>query len=495
MKNIFLSSIVMVFLLTSCNSAQTPLQIESAFPSLTFQQPVDIQNAGDGSNRLFVLEQQGIISVFQNSPGTSVKNLFLDISDKVLSGGELGLLGLAFHPDYKNNGYFFVDYTANNPRRTIISRFKVNLNDKNKADRNSELILLEISQPYSNHKGGQISFGPDGYLYISLGDGGSAGDPQNNSQNLSSFLGKILRIDVNNKNGSLNYSIPTDNPFYGNTSGYKNEIFAYGLRNVWRFSFDLTTHKLWAADVGQNAWEEIDLIEKGGNYGWRCFEGNHIYNSSGCNNTSTINPLWEYGHNSEGGYSITGGFVYRGLNVAELFGKYVYADYVSGKIWALELQGSNPKNNLLFSTSNPISTFGVDENKELYFANYATGKIYKFKGTSVTKVGKTEMPLNFELKQNFPNPFNPSTVISYWLSAFGHVTLQVYDILGNEIITLVNGNQQPGLHNLTFTVGNYSDKIQNYFVPSGIYFYRIQVNSLFNSEYSFSETKKMVLLK
>ncbi len=481
MKNLSLLSGSVIFLVLSCNVAQSQLQIESAFPNLTFQQPVDIQNAGDGSNRIFIVEQRGIISVFQNSQSISSKKTFLDISDKVLSGGELGLLGLAFHPDYKNNGYFFVDYTTDNPRRTVISRFKVNAADPDKADRNSEVILLEVNQPYSNHNGGQTSFGPDGYLYISLGDGGSGGDPQNNSQNLSSLLGKILRIDINKKEGVLNYAIPPDNPFKGNSSLYREEIFAFGLRNVWRFSFDFNSKKLWAADVGQNAWEEIDLIEKGGNYGWRCYEGNHSYNTNGCSGVNYIKPIWEYGHNSDGGFSITGGFVYRGRNASELLGKYIYADYVSGKIWSLELNGSVVNNTLIFASAGSISTFGEDENRELYFANYSNGKIYKFKGIPVTKVGKVDLPSEFELKQNFPNPFNPSTVISYQSSVTSKVSLKIYDLLGREVETLVNQVQLPGSYNSQFS-------IQNSQLPSGVYFYTLMISG-------FTQTKKMVFLK
>lgn len=364
----------------SYKTIQAQLEIQPAFPNLSFQQPVDIQNAGDGSNRLFVLEQRGVILVFQNNQNTSTKKVFLDLSDKVKNGGELGLLGLAFHPDYKNNGYFFVNYTTDKPLRSVVSRFKVSADDPDKADRNSELILFKVNQPYSNHNGGQTSFGPDGYLYISFGDGGSAGDPQNNAQNNTTLLGKILRIDVDKKEGSRNYAIPSDNPFKGNRSGFREEIYAFGLRNVWRFSFDFPTKQLWAADVGQNLWEEINLIVKGGNYGWRCYEGLHTYNTSGCDATNYIKPIWEYGHNSDGGYSITGGFVYRGRNASELSGKYIYADYVSGNIWALELQGSNVKNSLLFKEAHSVSTFGIDENKELYFANYSSGRIYKFKG-------------------------------------------------------------------------------------------------------------------
>lgn len=485
MKNLSLLSVSVIFLFLSCNAAQSQLQIESAFPNLTFQQPVDLQNAGDGSNRIFIVEQRGVISVFQNSQNISSKKTFLDISDKVLSGGELGLLGLAFHPDYKNNGYFFVDYTTDNPRRTVISRFKVNAADPDKADRNSEVILLEVNQPYSNHNGGQTSFGPDGYLYISLGDGGSGGDPQNNAQNLSSLLGKILRIDINKKEGVLNYAIPPDNPYKGNYSLYREEIFAFGLRNVWRFSFDFESKKLWAADVGQNAWEEIDLIEKGSNYGWRCYEGNHPYNTNGCSGVNYIKPIWEYGHNSDGGFSVTGGFVYKGKNASELIGKYIYADYVSGKIWSLELNGSVVKNTLIFASAGSISTFGEDENRELYFANHSNGKIYKFKGIPVTKVGKVDPPSEFELKQNFPNPFNPETVISYQLSVASNVNLKIHDIQGRVIATLVNEEQLAGSYNVSFN----SKQTTNYTsLSAGIYFYTLMISG-------FTQTKKMVFLK
>lgn len=377
---IFFSLLVVAILLNGCANSNAQLKIEQAFPNLTFQQPVDIQNSGDGTNRLFVLEQRGIIWVFENQSNVSTKKVFLDLTEKVASGGEMGLLGLAFHPNYKSNGFFFLDYTMNNPRRTVISRFKVSA-DINVGDKTSEIVLMQIEQPYSNHNGGQISFGPDGFLYISLGDGGSGGDPRNNAQNLASLLGKILRIDVDRNDSGKNYTIPNDNPFKGNTLGHKEEIYAYGLRNVWRFSFDLITKNLWAADVGQNAWEEINLIKKGGNYGWRCYEGNHPYNTSGCNSTNYIKPIWEYGHNSEGGYSITGGFVYRGKNASEFTGKYIYGDFVSGSIWALEYSNNNVKNSLLFKGANVVSTFGVDEKQEIYFANYSNGKIYKFIGT------------------------------------------------------------------------------------------------------------------
>jgi glucose/arabinose dehydrogenase len=378
---------VCIFLLFSVASTDTNADVllQSAFPNLSFSSPVDLQNAGDSTNRIFVVTQSGVIYVFDNTPSIAQNQVkvFLDIQDHVTNGGELGLLGLAFHPNYENNGYFYVNYTAPGPLRSIIARYQVSAGDPNTADKNSELILLQIDQPFSNHNGGQLAFGPDGYLYVSLGDGGSGGDPQNNGQSLSTILGKILRIDVNMSSGGRNYSIPPDNPFFGNTAGFREEIYAYGLRNPWRFSFDFSTGRLWAGDVGQDLWEEIDLIEKGKNYGWRIMEGNHCFNpSTNCNTTGLTLPVWEYGHNSEGGNSVTGGHVYRGMNVPELAGKYVYGDFISGRVWTLSYDGINPAvNTLLLNSGLAIASFGVDRQKELYICAF-DGKIYKFVSTN-----------------------------------------------------------------------------------------------------------------
>ncbi|MBS4036145.1 MAG: PQQ-dependent sugar dehydrogenase [Ignavibacterium sp.] len=375
-----LTVLTLLVFLISCNSQERTYDIifEEAFPNLSFEQPVDIQSPNDGTNRLFVLSQPGIIYVFNNDHSTKEKEVFLDIRGKVLFGGEQGLLGLAFHPNYRDNGYFYLDYTTSNARRTVISRFRVSANDPSKADPQSEEILLEVEQPYANHNGGQISFGPDGYLYISLGDGGSGGDPLNAGQDLTMLLGSLLRIDVDNTADGRNYAIPNDNPFRDNNEGFKEEIYAYGLRNVWRFSFD-EQNRLWAADVGQNQWEEINLIEKGKNYGWRIMEGNHCFNPpANCDTTGLVFPIWEYGHDDTGGYSITGGFVYNGRSAPGLKGKYIYADYVVGKIWTLEYKNGIVTNSLLTKTNYLISTFGADENDELYFADHNSGKLYRF---------------------------------------------------------------------------------------------------------------------
>ena len=352
-------------------------QAVNAFPNLTFPRPVDLQHAGDNTNRIFIVEQAGVISVFPNDAAAPSKKTFLDIQARVNdSGNEEGLLGLAFHPNYESNGYFYVNYTASNPRRTVISRFSVTAN-ADVADPASEHIILQFDQPYSNHNGGQISFGPDGYLYIASGDGGSGGDPQGNGQSLTTLLGKILRIDVNNTQGANQYAIPADNPYKSNTNGYREEIYAYGLRNPWRFSFDIPTNQLWTGDVGQNNYEEIDIIEKGGNYGWNVMEGLHCFEPlTGCIQTGLRAPVWEYNHNL--GISVTGGFVYRGPTVPELTGKYIFADFGSSRVWALTLNqfGGKPSNVQLFQASFNVSSFGVDQNNELYLCGF-DNKIYR----------------------------------------------------------------------------------------------------------------------
>ena len=348
-----------------------------AFPKLSFTRPVDLQHPTDNSDRIFVVEQAGVISVFPNDPSASGKTVFLDIRNKVDDeDNEEGLLGLAFHPDYKTNGYFYLNYTASNPNRTVISQFKVSSQNPDQADPASEQVLLTFEQPYSNHNGGQVSFGPDGYLYIAVGDGGSGGDPHGNGQNRSTLLGTILRIDVNKQEDGKQYGIPADNPFANNNNGYREEIYAYGLRNPWRFSFDPANDRLWTGDVGQNTYEEIDIVEKGGNYGWNKMEGKHCFEpKSGCNTSGLKLPIHEYGRDQ--GLSITGGFVYRGPTLPELEGKYIYADYATRRIWALDHSDINkPVNSELFVPDFNISSFGVDQDNELYLCGF-DGKIYR----------------------------------------------------------------------------------------------------------------------
>jgi hypothetical protein len=356
-----------------------PIILQEAFPNLSFNRPVDFQHAGDNTDRIFIVEQRGVISVFQNDREVEEKTFFLNIESRVNDqGNEEGLLGLAFHPDYENNGFFYVNYTAASPRRTVISRFQVSASDPNKADESSELVLLEFNQPYSNHNGGQLSFGPDGYLYIASGDGGSGGDPQNHGQRPETLLGAILRIDINRQEGGKKYGIPEDNPFANNSEGFREEIFAYGLRNPWRFSFDTQTGMLWTGDVGQNRAEEINIIFKGRNYGWNTMEGFNCFNpASGCNQQGLQLPIWEYTHNN-GDRSITGGFVYRGTEITGLLGRYLYADFVSGRIWTLDFSDfDNPVNTEILRANFSVSSFGIDQSNELYLCGF-DGKIYKF---------------------------------------------------------------------------------------------------------------------
>ena len=331
---------------------------------LAFNQMTGAFQGPDG--RWYVLEQAGRILTFRE--GDASASVFLDIRDHVISGGELGLLGFAFSPGFAQNGIFFLDYTRSGPLRTEIASFTSNAVVANKA---SEIVVLEIAQPYENHNGGQLAFGPDGYLYIGMGDGGSGGDPQRNGQNRNALLGKLLRIDVSDR---TRYVVPADNPFAG--GGGRGEIWAMGLRNPWRFSFDTDTGLLWLADVGQDSWEEIDLVTRGANLGWNVMEGMHCYNASSCNTAGLTSPIVEYSH--QFGCSVTGGFVDRGA-IAELRGVYLYADFCSGRIWGLRYQGGRVVAQAQVGTAGfSVSSFAQDRAGEVYLLQYAgAGGIYK----------------------------------------------------------------------------------------------------------------------
>ncbi|MFP5264801.1 MAG: PQQ-dependent sugar dehydrogenase [Blastocatellia bacterium] len=322
--------------------------------------PVYVTNSHDGTNRLFIIEKPGRIRVAQ--PGAASTSVFLDISASVLSGGsEQGLLGLAFHPQFATNRRFFVDYTRRNDGATVIAEYRASQLNPDVAEP-GETVLLVIPQPFANHNGGMVEFGRDGFLYIGMGDGGSANDPGNRAQNTGELLGKILRIDVDHREGSQPYSSPADNPFAGPAAG-RDEIYAYGLRNPWRFSFDRATGELYAADVGQGAREEIDIIRRGGNYGWRVMEGNSCTNNdpSLCTPSRFVAPIAEYNH-TNGRCSITGGYVYRGAQSSLPAGAFVYGDFCTGEIFLL----SGGQSSLLMNTQLSISSFGEDEAGEIY---------------------------------------------------------------------------------------------------------------------------------
>ena len=347
------------------------LDVEQAYPGLSFDRPVALVFPNDGADRGFVVEQAGRIVLLDSDGDVAT---FLDIRDRVSDRGmEEGLLGLAFDPDFVSNGFFYVYYSASGPRRSVISRFSVSTEDS-AADSNSEKVILEVEQPYSNHNGGQILFGTDGFLYVGLGDGGSAGDPKGHGQNTGTLLGTILRLDVSVMESTGSYAVPTDNPFIG-VEGARSEIWAYGLRNPWRFTFDSETGDLWAADVGQNALEEVDLIRAGLNYGWNIMEGDECY-SRFCDTHGLELPIAVYGRDD--GCSITGGYVYRGTRLPSLYGAYVFGDYCSGKIWALRYDGSRVTESIqLADTKLRISSFAEDAEGELYILDL-DGEIYRF---------------------------------------------------------------------------------------------------------------------
>ena len=404
MKNFFLMIIMGLILMLSCSTRsgggddqaadhETPpvFALTLKLVATDLEGPVGMGVAGDGSNRLFVIEQPGKIRVVKG--GTLLDQPFLDLTEKVDHGNvfysEKGLLGLAFHPQYKSNGKFYIYYSAATAtkgmnHKSVVAEYQVSSSNPDVAT-NSGKVILEFDEPESNHNGGCLAFGPDGFLYIGTGDGGGAGDEHGtigNGQNKQTLMGKILRIDVNAASG---YRIPPDNPFVGTSA--KPEIFAYGLRNPWRFSFDRKTGQIFCADVGQNEWEEIDIIEKGKNYGWRIMEGNHCYNpSTNCNKAGLTMPIAEYDHSE--GKSVTGGYVYRGSKFPEMNGKYVFADWTGPFFMLSQHAATNEWNKYKLTLKDfegdfYVNSFGEDEAGELYVAGQPSvgpkksGKLYR----------------------------------------------------------------------------------------------------------------------
>jgi uncharacterized repeat protein (TIGR03806 family) len=365
-------------------AAPGSMSLVRIYNTATFTQPTFLTEIPDGSGRLVVLEKGGRMKVFSKNNPSPTPTVMLDLSTRVVTGSEQGLLGVAFDPDFATNGDLYVHYNFNSgdPGTTRIVRFHMPDPSANTISLATEQILLTQSQPESNHKGGMLTFGPDGMLYLGLGDGGGGGDNHGatgNGQNLTTLLGKILRIDVHGTpDAGLNYRIPLDNPFAGTppVPGTRKEIYAYGLRNPYRFSFDRVTGLLFCGDVGQDLWEEVDIITSGGNFGWRIREAMHCYNpSTNCTTAGLIDPIWEYAHN--GGRSITGGYVYYGSALPELYGRYLYGDYITGEIWALTYSGGAVQSNtLLVDSSQNVSSFGQDLAGEVYVVGYGGG-IYK----------------------------------------------------------------------------------------------------------------------
>ncbi len=397
---------------SSCVAPERPvagnaeIELQAAFSQLTFTQPLAMLQAPGNHGRWYVVERGGYVRTFTG--GESSAATFADLTDRVLAPSpawsEQGLLGMAFHPRFATNRSVYLSYTRRPDGASVISRFTVS-QDGLALDPATEQVILTVDQPAANHNGGGIAFGPDGFLYIGFGDGGGAGDTDDNAQNTANLLGAMLRIDVDKSSGGKPYAIPSDNPFAA-SSGCAGgtgcpEIWAWGLRNPWRWSFDRETGRLWAADVGQDAWEEVDIIEKGKNYGWRCYEGNHEFNTAGCAARETYAfPVVEYGHDDKGGYSITGGYVYRGSVIPALQGTYLYADFGSGRVWGVPADGGTPKE--LASTDMSIASFAEGNDGELYLLDYAKGKIYKI----IPKGGVTSSG-NFPQKLSETGCFQP----------------------------------------------------------------------------------------
>lgn len=412
------------------------LLMASAQPELAFSEfatglarPVDLAHADD--DRLFVVEQRGTIRII-DADGQVSSDFFLDIRDRVDDTEyERGLLGLVFHPDYASNGYFYVNYTGANGT-THLARFSVSASNPDQADANSEKTLLTVGQPFSNHNAGDLAFGPDGYLYAALGDGGAGGDPQAHGQDLSTLLGSILRLDVDEGDP---YAIPADNPFV-NEANARDEIWSYGWRNPWRISFDRQTGDMWIGDVGQGEWEEISYeaagTPGGGNYGWRCYEGNATYNLAGCNGSGFVAPVFEYDHGA--GRSVTGGYVYRGSQYPGLQGYYVLGDFATGDFWAIRPDGGGGWQSFALGTfaafgGNDLSTFGEDQAGELYAANRDAGTIYQVQELSISGLTQTTGELRV-----YPQPWQDRLYITRPASAQGTLTLHLYDLQGRELL-------------------------------------------------------------
>jgi glucose/sorbosone dehydrogenase/all-beta uncharacterized protein len=437
-----LTALAAAALILSANPALAQqIQLSTVVSGLA--SPVFVGHAGDGLNRLFILEQAGIIKVLQ--PGSSTPTVFLDIRSKIVSGGERGLLGLAFHPQYSTNGRFFVYYTRAGDGTLVLAEYHVSAGSRDTADP-TEIQLLTI--PHStntNHNGGMLAFGPDGYLYVGVGDGGSANDPPNNAQNIDVLLGKILRLDINVAGAP--YGSPVDNPFAGAAPG-RDEIFAYGMRNPWRFSFDRQTHEQWVGDVGQGAREEVDTpIVNGGNYGWRVFEGNSCTNNDPtlCANPGNyLFPIFDYAH-SGGRCSLTGGYVYRGSQDTVPTGTYIFGDYCSGEIFAWDGSAQS----VLLDTTMNISSFGEDEQGELYVVNL---------GGTVSRIVRSS-PCTFSItptRATYPQPGGAGAVdVTAGSGCTWTAESQV------PWITVTGGATGTGNGTVTYSVAPYTGKPKN----------------------------------
>ena len=451
-------------------TASAATDVIYAFPNLSnFSALTGLVDPLDGTARLFAMEKNGVIREFANTPNVSTFTTFLDLADSTENVFESGLCGLVFHPNYAQNGYFYVTYInkATLPIKWVLARYHVSA-DPNVADPNSELRLIEITQTNLYHKAGDMHFGSDGYLYVSVGEDGVYPD----SQKLGSLKGKMIRIDVDHPANGLNYGIPPDNPFVGNALGYREEIWAYGFRNLWRFSF-APDGKMWGGDVGLDTWEEVDIISKGRNFGWALMEATQCDFPTTCDTTgkNIKLPLWQYLHTSPWGAAIIGGWVYSGTQYPELVGRYIYADTQTDQIWALYWDGVHPPSNVEIFHYPPEATYRFtsicqDRNHELLFTGY-WGQIWKMVGTA-SAVSNTTPPLPAGILSASPNPFVRETRLR--ISAPGGAVIDVYDVNGalvKRIVSIGKGERDATWDGST-RVGNRA--------TSGVYFARLVVD-------------------
>ncbi|HEX6790877.1 MAG TPA: PQQ-dependent sugar dehydrogenase [Candidatus Krumholzibacteria bacterium] len=461
--------------------ARAQYQLEPAYPGLDFTSPTDIQPANDGTNRMFVVEKRGFIWVFENDVQTTTAKPFLDIRTKVRNYGEAGLLGLAFHPSYRTNDEFFVFYVSAEPMRTIVARYTVSA-DPDVADAASEVILIDNPQINPFHCGGQLAFGNDGYLYIAMGDN----RVDTNAQDLTTLPGSILRVDVDPDMPPIPYppyAIPPDNPFANAGGGVRPEIYAYGFRNPWRFWIDEFTNDFWVCDVGEDKWEEIDLISRGRNYGWPLMEGPMCFpTGSPCDTTgkSLQLPLYAYSHSE--GDAIVGGARYRSPRLPELNGIFVFADYFSHMVWGLHYDGAAPPERFeLAGHDHVMLTVGTSASGDVLIGA-SDGNIYRL-GRAATGVG--DAPASARLLGNFPNPFNPSTTIRFSLERSARIRLDIVTVTGELVRHFEISRAGAGLHDITWR-GETDGGIR---VASGVYFCRLVVDGV------AAGTARMVLVQ
>jgi len=475
-----------VALITSLSPAAPRSQeyrLTRAYPNLSFTFPTDIQPANDGSGRIFVVEKRGVISVFYPDFNANQKSTFLDISAKVRSSGEAGLIGLAFHPNYKSNGFFYVFYVSIFPYRSIVARYSVTAGNPNSANPASELIMIDSPQSTVYHNGGQLAFGPDGHLYIGMGDAYTA----ETAQDLGDLAGSILRIDVDvppppGGSAAPRYEIPHDNPFTDNENGFREEIYAWGFRNPWRFCIDKKTGEMWVSDVGEDTWEEINLVERGKNYGWPLMEGPECFQDPGCNAQTDGLELPFYAYTHAEGVAVIGGYRYWGHRLPELAGYYLFADYTGGKIWGLRFDGAaGPERFDIVEDTPTVLTFGLTPYNEIV-VGAADGYLYKL-DRIVT--GADEVPSTpSRLVGNFPNPFNPSTTLRYHLAERASVVMEIHGVDGALLERFELGARPAGDHEL-----RWDGRTRNGRVASGVYFARLLVDG------RAAGTTRMVLIQ